>query len=621
MSYVSRELTGSEIAIIGMACRFPGAKNSQEFWTLLRDGVEAIRRFSKDELLAAGVDPVLLQNPDYVRAAGVLDGIDQFDAEFFGYTPHEAAILDPQQRLFLQTTWEALENAGYNPFTTDSAIGVFAGIGQSGYLLTQLDISAEVNDPAAYFTLMTGNDKDFLSTRLAYKLNLRGPCLTVQTACSTSLVAVHLACQSLLNGESDICLAGGVTLRIPNRAGYLYQEGMIMSPDGHCRAFDAKAKGTVPGDGVGIVVLKRLEEALSDGDNIKALIRGSAINNDGSAKIGFTAPSLQGQSAVISEALAVAGIGPAEIGYIEAHGTGTSLGDPIEIAALNRAFSPARLPPASCPLGSVKSNLGHTDAAAGIASLIKTVLALNHRYIPPSLHYTSPNQNIRFEDGPFYVNDHLEPWNPIQGKRLAGISSFGIGGTNAHVIVEEAPAFREDAQSSPSYHLLTISARNENALDRLAERYADTLIQQPSISMADLAYTAFVGRAPQKHALSVVVKNAEDLYWVVREWLAGRDAKGLLKTLKKETKSHPVFLFTGQGVQSVEMGAGLYRSEPAFRDKLKQCSEVFESVLGGSLVEILYPPSESKVEAAVMLNETIWTQPALFALEYSLAHQ
>ncbi|HEY7419610.1 MAG TPA: polyketide synthase, partial [Ktedonobacteraceae bacterium] len=424
------------IAVIGMACRFPGARNVREFWSNLQHGVESITFFSPEEL--ADLDPDLRRDPHFVPARAVIDDASLFDAAFFGYTPREAQVMDPQQRIFLECAWEALEDAGYAAHSPKERIGIYAGAAMNTYLLQNARELAE-----DFFQMATSNDKDFLASRVAYKLNLCGPAVTVQTACSTSLVAVHLACQGLLGGECEMALAGGISLNLPQKAGYLYQEGGIFSPDGHCRAFDSEARGTVNGDGVGLVVLKRLDDALKAGDSIIAVVRGSAINNDGSHKVGFTAPSIEGQAAVITEAQNVAQVDADSLSYIEAHGTATPLGDPIEVLALNRAFRRQTTRSGFCALGSVKTNIGHVDVAAGVAGLIKTLLALKYRQIPPSLHFHVANPHIDFAQSPFYVNTQLIDWPVGPTPRRAGVSSFGIGGTNAHVILEEAPQNEE----------------------------------------------------------------------------------------------------------------------------------------------------------------------------------
>src|SRR6185369_13716313 len=432
-------LTGREIAVIGMAGRFPGARNLSEFWQNLRNGVEAVNFFTEEELLASGVTPETIRHPNYVPAGSLLDDVELFDASFFGYNAREAEILDPQQRLFLEVTWHALEDAGYDPQQFDGLIGVYAGAAWNTYLLSNLTTHLELFDGSGAFQVFIASDKDFMPTRVAYKFNLKGPGLIIQTSCSTSLVAVHLACLSLLNYECDIALAGGVTVKVPQKAGYFYQEGGLASPDGHCRAFDAKAAGTIFGSGVGVVALKLLSEALKDGDHIRAVVKASAINNDGSAKVSYTAPSVEGQSQVIAAAQAMAGFEPETIRYIETHGTGTSLGDPIEVTALTKVFRQSTQRKSFCAIGSLKSNIGHLDAAAGIGGFIKTVLALENREVPPSINFEVPNPAIDFAETPFYVNSKLVAWESPDLPRRAAVSSFGVGGTNAHVILEEAP--------------------------------------------------------------------------------------------------------------------------------------------------------------------------------------
>jgi acyl transferase domain-containing protein len=429
-----------DIAIIAMTGRFPGADHIDTFWQNLADGTESVSFFSDEELLEAGVAPEFLDDPDYVKARPVLPDAEMFDAEFFGYSPREAENMDPQHRLFLQCAWEVLEKAGYNPENGESRIGVYAGASVNAYLMNTYSRNGGFLDSTdSYFRLVLGSEKDYLSTRVSYKLNLTGPSLTVQTACSSSLVAVHLACQALQNRECSMALAGGVTVRIPQTAGYFYRKGLPLSPDGHCRAFDTRAQGTVFGSGSGIVLLKRLTDALADKDYIHAVIKGSAVNNDGSLKAGFTAPGVKGQAGVISQALAKARISPDTVGCIEAHGTGTELGDPIEIAGLKKVFQNGFRKKNWCAVGSVKTNIGHLIAAAGIAGLIKTALSLEHKMLPPSLHFETPNPEIDFDNSPFYVNTRLSEWKPKKGMpRRAGVSSFGFGGTNAHVILEES---------------------------------------------------------------------------------------------------------------------------------------------------------------------------------------
>ncbi len=459
------------IAIIGVAGRFPGAETIEQFWQNLRDGVESISFFADDELVEEGIDASLLENPNYVKAGGILEDADLFDAAFFGYTLREAELLDPQQRIFLESAWEALENAGYDPAGCDVPVGVYAGASLNTYFLNNLLPVVNHENSVDQFQAMISSDKDFLTTRLSYKLNLSGPSLDVQTACSTSLVAVQLACQSLLNYECDMALAGGVSIMSPQKSGYLYEEGMIMSPDGHCRAFDADAQGMVAGQGVGIVVLKRLAEAVEDGDHIYAVIKGAAVNNDGSDKIGYTAPNVNGQIQVIAVAQALAEIDAGTISYLETHGTGTSLGDPIEITALTSAFRLATEKRNFCAIGSVKTNIGHLDAAAGVAGLIKTTLALKNKEIPPSLNFSRPNPKIDFDNSPFYVNTSLREWRTEGFPRRAGVSSFGIGGTNAHVVLEEASTVRPSGASRP-WQLLCLSAKTDSALRKAGQNLA-----------------------------------------------------------------------------------------------------------------------------------------------------
>ncbi|HEV7517839.1 MAG TPA: condensation domain-containing protein, partial [Thermoanaerobaculia bacterium] len=550
-----------------------------------------------------------------VKARGVLDEVELFDAAFFGYSPLEARVMDPQMRLFLEGSWEALENAGCDPERFPGAVGVYGGASFSSYLLNNLAGNLELLRPLGGRQVALHTDRDFLTTQVSYKLNLGGPSLDVQTACSTSLVAVHLARQALLAGDCDIALAGGVSVKVPQVASYLYEEGGIDSADGHCRAFDAEATGTVWGSGFGVVVLKRLEDALADGDNIRAVLLGTAINNDGSLKVGFTAPSLERQAAVVAAAQAAAGIEPASITYVEAHGTGTQLGDPIEVAALAQAFGP--VPAGSCALGTVKSNIGHLGAAAGIAGLIKTVLALEHREIPRSLHFERPNPAIDFAASPFYVNARHAAWPAGDGPRRAGVSSFGLGGTNAHAVLEEAP---EAAPSGPGrpWQLLPLSARTAESLDTAAAELARWLERHPEADLADVAYTLQVGRRglPQRRVL--VCQNREE----ARQHLLGGDPRRLLHGRQEPVRRPVVFLFPGQGAQHVGMGRGLYDRESVFRRELDACAEFLAPLLGCDLRRLLHPRTESAAErnaAAQALRQTRLAQPALFAVELALA--
>ena len=610
----SEPWNGSEIAIIGMSGRFPGANNVDEYWRNLRDGVESISFFTEQELVSAGIDPVLLRDPNYVKAKGVLEGTELFDASFFGFTPREAEIMDPQHRHFLESAWEALESAGYDPERYEGLIGVYGGVGQNNYILNNLYPNHALMESVGSFQAMIGNDKDFVTTRVSYKMNLRGPSVVVQTACSTSLVAVCQACQSLLSGECDIALAGASSINVPQKGGYLYQNGGINSPDGHCRAFDARAQGTVFSNAVGIVVLKRLEEALADGDCIHAVIKGAAMNNDGSFKVGYTAPSIEGQSKVIRTGQVIAEIEPESITYVETHGTATAMGDPIEIAALTQAFRAGTQKKGFCAIGSVKTNIGHTDAAAGIAGLIKTVLMLKNKMIPPSLHFEKPNPEIDFANSPFYVNAKLSEWKVNELPRRAGVSAFGIGGTNAHVIVEEAPHI-EASGKSRSWKLLLLSAKTSTSLDKATANLVEHLKQHPHLDLADVAYTLQKGRRAFNHRRVAVCRNLADAVAA----LEAPNTDRVVTSFQAPVNRDIVFMFTGQGSQYVNMGLELYKNEKTFREQVDLCSEILQPLLSIDLREILYPVEKNLEQSAQMLVQTGITQPALFTIEYALA--
>jgi acyl transferase domain-containing protein/acyl carrier protein len=600
------------IAIIGMSGRFPGAKNIEEFWQNLQSGVESISIFTDEEAISDGIDPVTLSDRNYVKASAILENIDLFDATFFSFNPKEAGVTDPQHRLFLECAWQALENAGYDSNRCESRIGVYAGASLNNYY--SVDLNRDRMGSAQCYQTLIGNDKDFLATRVSYKLNLTGPSITVQTACSTSLVATTLACQSLLNYQCDMALAGGVSIHIPQKTGYLYEPGGTLSPDGHCRAFDAKAQGTTIGNGVGVVVLKRLSDALADGDCIHAVIRGSAINNDGSNKVGYTAPSVNGQAEVIAEAMMLAGVEPETINYIEAHGTGTALGDPIEIAALSQVFRSSTNKKGFCAIGSVKTNIGHLDAAAGIAGLIKTVLTLKHQQIPPSLNFEQPNPQIDFANSPFYVNTKLTEWRVESTPRRAGVSSLGIGGTNAHVILEEAPVLKPSS-SSRSWQLLLLSAKTESALETATENLVQHLQQHPELNLADMAYTLQVGRAEFNHRRVVVCQDIED----TANTLQLREPQRVFTRLVESGDRSIVFMFPGQGAQYVDMGKELYQNEPIFQEQVDLCCQLLQPHLGMDLRSLIYPNELESKAAAEQLQRTAITQPVLFVVEYALA--
>lgn len=598
---------GLEIAIIGMAGRFPGAPNLDVFWENLKQGLESIVHYSDADLEQWGVPRSLLDHPQYIKASAPLAEIDQFDADFFGFNPREAEILDPQHRLFLECAWEALEQAGYDAEQYGGTIAVYGGAAMNSYLLNLYN-NATIRQTVDPYQIFLASDKDFLTTRVSYKLNLSGPSLDIQTACSTSLVSVHVACQSLLGGECDVALAGGVAVSQPT--GYLYQEGGIYSPDGHCRAFDAAAQGTVSGSGVGIVVLKRLEDAIADRDTIHAVIKGSAINNDGSKKVSYTAPSIAAQTSVIRAAQQIADVQPDSISYVETHGTGTAMGDPIEIAALSQVFQAQTSSKQYCAIASLKPNIGHLDTAAGIASLIKTVLAIKHQQIPPSLHFQTPNPQINFEQSPFYVNTQLSDWHGI---RRAGVSSFGIGGTNTHVILESAPELVQTSIASPDQsatqvstipQLLLLSAKSKTALDQASQNLLNHLQQHPHLNLSDVAHTLQVGRRGFSH----------------RRLLTCRTVEEAIVQLKQSTQPYHnattppaiAFLFPGQGSQYINMARHLYETNSNFRQTIDHCSTHLKLYLP----DILYP---SQPVVTSSLTATSLAQPALFIIEYALA--
>ncbi len=602
------------MAIIAMTGRFPGAPSVEQLWEKLRAGEEMIRPFSEEELRSAGVPEAEYSAAHYVKAGTVLENCESFDARYFGFNPREAEITDPQHRVFLECAHEALERAGYDPARYRGRIGVFAGSTMSSYWTEKLMRNRQALENVGYLQTLIGNDKDFVPTRVAYKLNLRGPAVNVQTACSTSLVAVHMACESLAAGTCDMALAGGVSIRFPQPAGYLYQAESIMSPDGHCRPFDEQAAGTVAGNGAGIVLLKRLADAERDGDRIEAVILGSAINNDGSNKVGYTAPGVDGQAAVIRAALERAGIAPDSVTAIEAHGTGTKLGDPIEVAALKAVFGEqANEFGPRCALASAKGNLGHLDAAAGVTGLIKATLQLQHGELVGMPHSGQPNPALGLAQSRFYLPTGVVAWERKGGRRRIGVSSFGIGGTNAHVVLEEAPV-RDDEQNRPArdYELLALSAKTETALNRLTLDLADYLERHPAVNLADVAYTLAVGRAQHPWRRTVVCQSTAQAIQALRTL----DPETVRSGLASETSRPLVFMFPGQGSQRAQMGKGLYGAERAFREAFDHCAEVLKPLLGSDIRETIFNPNPVNTEA---LNETAIAQSAIFVVEYSLA--
>lgn len=598
------------VAIIGLAGRFPDADDLDVFWRNIAAGVESLTTFSDADLDAADVPAALRANPNYVRRGTAFDQAEYFDASFFGISPREAQILDPQHRVFLECAWEALEHAGYAVGDVPEAVGVYAGASMNSYVYFRLMQNPALASSVGDYQIMLGNDKDFLCTRVSYKLDLHGPSMGIQTACSTSLVAVHAACRALQRNECDMALAGGVSLTFPGRAGYLYQEGMILSPDGRCRPFDAEARGTRPGAGAGIVVLKRLADALADNDTVHAVIRGIAINNDGAGKAGFTAPSVNGQVEVVATAQALAGVSPRSIAYVEAHGTATPLGDPIEIAALTRVFRATTDDVGFCRLGSLKANLGHLDVAAGVAGLIKTVLALKHRTLPPLVNFQSGNPALQLDRSPFTASAVGCPWE-VDGDtpRRAGVSSFGIGGTNAHAVLEEAP-LGVPPPPSAGPQLLLLSARSEAALDAATERLADHLQAHPEQDLADVAWTLQRGRVAFPVRRALVAASAAKAITLLRT-----PQRPPVWSGRHEGGARPVaFLFSGQGSQYAGMGRDLYAAHAVYREAIDRCALLLQPLLGEDIRLHLHADDDSAA-----LTETRLTQPALFAVEYALA--
>ncbi len=620
------------IAVVGMAGRFPGAGDVGQFWRNLCDGVESISFFTAEEMIEAGVDPETARHPSYVAARPVLDDIAGFDAGFFGLSPRMAALTDPQQRLFLEVCWEALEQAGYARPEHRGRVGVFGGCNLSTYLLGMADQFGSDGDVSLY-ELVMGNDKDALTTTVSYLFDLRGPSVAVQTFCSTSLVAVHTAVRSLRGGDCEMALAGGVSVRVPDKTGYLYTPGGMESPDGHVRTFDARAKGSMFGDGATVVVLKRLRDALRDGDHIWSVIRGSALNNDGALKVGYTAPSVGGQAAVIADALRDARVSPADIGYVEAHGTATELGDPIEVTALTQAFGPVGRYQ-YCPIGSVKTNVGHLDRAAGTAGLIKTSMVVSTGVIAPTLHYTAPNPEIDFAHSPFYVSAELARW-PADGRpRIAGLNSLGMGGTNVHVVVQEPPSRPARPVADPERgrrcQVLPVSARTAGAADAAVARLAAHLAENSGARLADVAYTLQVGRKTFEHRRVTVAESVSG----AAAALAGADGAAPVSARVEAVQGRPVaFLLAGVGEQYPGLVGELYRREPAFRRHLDEClGELARLLPGTDAADLLAGPRDAGQGLAALLGRggpgsprvaelrrTEVVQPLLFAVDYALA--
>ncbi len=609
------DVSENDIAIIGMAAHLPGASSVDAYWSNLRAGLRAIRSLDEEALLAAGEDPALMRQPNYVAAAAPLDGFARFDAEFFGFSPKEAAILDPQHRQFLEVAWEAMEHAGHVPENVSGPVGVYAGCGMGSYFYFNICSNRDLVEDVGMFLLRhTGNDKDFLSTRVSHIFDLRGPSVNIQTACSTSLVAVHYAAQALLSGECDMALAGGVTIELPQGRGYLYKENEILSPDGECHAFDHRAQGTVFGSGAGCVVLKRAEDALRDGDHVWAIIKGTAINNDGAQKAGYLAPSVDGQARAIAEAQAVADTPADTIDYVECHGTGTYLGDPIEVAALTQAFRQTTDANGFCRIGSVKTNIGHLDTAAGVASLIKAALALHHKEMPPSLSYEAPNPTIDFENSPFQVNATLTPWESRGHPRRAGVNSLGVGGTNAHAVLQEAPKRQVSDESDWPFQLLTLSARNRSALDDASKNLAKHLRANPDQPLADVAFTLHAGRRAFERRRVLVAESHEE----AAALLEGDNPQ---RVFTHTTLENPdvVFMFPGGGAQYAGMARDLYETEPVFQDWMDRGLDHLQPKLSYDLRALWLPEEGKETSANEALKKPSVQLPLIMITEYALA--
>ncbi|UCH95454.1 MAG: acyltransferase domain-containing protein [Candidatus Aminicenantes bacterium] len=609
--------TGLEIAVIGMTGRFPGAKNLDEYWNTLINGVESISFFSEEELEKAGITPDITNDPDYVKAHGELENKDYFDSNFFGYTPKEAELMDPQIRIFHECAWEALEEAGYDATSYKGSIAIYGG-GSDNFSWRALEMMKGLGDEMGFFGRSLLNNGFLLSTRVSHKLDLKGPSVTFFAACSTSLVAIHLACRALLMGECRIALSGGVSVTNHVKMGYLYEEGMILSPDGHCRTFDAKAKGSVYGEGVGIVVLKRLKQALEDGDTIHAVIKSSAVNNDGTNKASFTAPSISAISVIIKKAMKVAHVKPEDISYVETHGTATSIGDTLEMKALIQAFKTNKN--GYCRIGSVKTNIGHLDTAAGVAAFIKTILAIKHKLIPPSLHFENPNPDIDFENSPFKVNTELSSWTNDKGtgSLIAGVNGFGIGGNNAFIVVEEPPEIKSSPENkSRDWKLLLLSARTESALNQTTENLEQYLLKNPQVNFADAAYTLQVGKKAFNYRRTLVCRDVNDAV----EILANPDSRKIKTVVSKIENREIIFMFSGLGSQYVNMGLELYQKEKVFRQELDHCFDILTSLLGVPIKDILYPDQEDPkaVEQGDRIKQPEISQPVIFIFEYALA--
>ena len=607
---MSESANTQKIAIIGMSCRFPGADNINEFWENLKNEVESISTFTDDELRECGVVEDWINSPNYIKRRGIINGAEYFDASFFDVTPRDAEIMDPQHRVFLECAWHALEDGGYNSENTDARIGVFGGSGTNWHLNSTKNNDA-VKKYASGTSIVTGNDKDYLATRVSYKLNLKGPSLTVQSACSTSMSAIVLGINSLLSYQCDMILAGGSTIELPEKQGYMYQEGGLESSDGHCRTFDIKADGTVFSRGAGVVLLKRYEDAVKDGDNIHAVILGGAINNDGSNKVGFTAPSVEGQVSVAIEAMEISNIDASSISYVEAHGTATNVGDPIEVSSLSQVFETYTDKKQFCAIGSVKTNIGHTDSASGIAGLVKVVMAMKHKKIPAHLNYSEPNPKINFETSPFYVNTSTSDWEVKEDEmRRALVNSFGVGGTNACIIVEESPSV--ETLQNEKEKLIFLSARNEDAINEAKENLSNFIQKNENLNLSDVAYTLQVGRKSFEQRECISFKTREELLQKLET--ESSNNKGLCF----EDGKPIIFMFPGQGNQYLNMGYDLYQNNDLYKETFDYCCNYLNEKIGLDLREYIFAEAGSE-KAKIALEQTYITQPAIFVVSYAMA--
>lgn len=603
-----------DIAIIGMSGRFPGARDLRAFWQNLRGGVDSIGHFSEEELIASGLFPIeVIRHPDFIAAKGVLDDAEMFDAAFFGISPREAELMDPQHRLLMECAWHALEDAGYDSERYPGRISAFTSTGLNTYMAFNICSHPGLAQRVGGFHLSICNDKDFVATRIAYAMNLKGASLNVSTACSSSLVSVHFACQHLLTHQSDISIVGAVSVHFPQKVGHIYEAGAAYSPDGVCRPFDAAPSGLIDGSGVAAVVLKRLDDALADGDAIYAVVKGTAVNNDGRNKVGYTAPSVDGQADVISEALEMAGVEPDSISYVEAHGTATPLGDPIEVAGLTQAYRRRTTRTGFCGLGSVKSNIGHADTAAGLAGLMKVVLGMQHGKMAPSVHFTSPNPELKIEQSPFYVVGELKDWpRTANHPRRAGLSSFGVGGTNAHAIIEEAPE-RQAGSPSRSDQLLMVSAKTPTALQHAIKDLHAHLKSNPELNLADVAHTLQVGRRPFARRACVMARTVDEAV------AALSDPKRVRTAAVEDEGARVAFMFPGQGSQHAGMAQALYERETSFRRDVDRCADLLQPLIGRDLRRLMFATGDAVTSAAAELQQTALAQPALFTVEYALA--